>query len=46
MENRYKISFDLKTKAVTDIKFKQGDVDTSILEFTLFDDGLIIDITG
>ncbi|MGH4119454.1 BppU family phage baseplate upper protein [Clostridium sp.] len=46
MENRYKINFDIKINAVTDIKFKQGDIDTSTLEITLFDDGSSVDITG
>jgi hypothetical protein len=46
MEDRYILNYDLKSKRVSDIRFKQGNVDTSVLEVTLFDNGLVTDITG
>lgn len=46
MENRYKISYDIKRYTITNIKFKQGDVDSSVLEISLFDDGVPVDISG
>jgi hypothetical protein len=46
MENRYKIDYDIKQKISTNIKFKQGDIDSSVLEINLYDDGKSIDITG
>lgn len=46
MENRYKINYDIKQRCVTNAKFKQGDIDSSILDVTLFDNGTVIDITG
>lgn len=46
MENRYRITYDLKNRTVSNIKFKQGDTDSSVLDVTLFDNGLAVDITG
>lgn len=46
MENRYKITYDLKRKTITNIKFKQGDVNSSVLEINLIDNGLPISIVG
>ncbi|HEY5576018.1 MAG TPA: BppU family phage baseplate upper protein, partial [Clostridiaceae bacterium] len=45
MENRYKINFDLKNNTATDIKFKQGDNNSAVLEVTLYDGGASVDIT-
>jgi hypothetical protein len=46
IENRYEIDYDLKTKLSYNIHFQQGDIDSSILEINLTDNGLPIDITG
>lgn len=46
MENRYKINYDIKQKCITNIHFKQGDTDSSILDVTLYDGGQVVDITG
>jgi len=46
MENRYKINYDLKNRLITNIRFKQGDTDSSILDVFLFDGGLVKNITG
>ena len=46
LEDRYKLNYDLKSKVITDIRFKQGNVDTSVLEVTLFNNGSVADITG
>lgn len=46
MENRYKINYDMKTKSINNIKFKQGDIDSSVLEVSLIDGSLPINITG
>lgn len=46
MENRYKISYDIKQKNIVNISFMQGDVDTSVIEIQLFDNGQVVDITG
>jgi len=45
MENRYKINYDFKNRMITNIRFKQGDTDSSVLEFNLIDNGLVKDIT-
>ena len=45
LEDRHKIEYDLELGRVTDIKFKQGNVDTSVIEVTLFTNGKIMDIT-
>lgn len=46
MENRYKINYDIKLKNVVNVTFKQGDIDSSVLDVTLLDDGQPINITG
>lgn len=46
LEDRYKLNYDLKLRAITDIRFKQGNVDTAVLEVTLFNNGIVADITG
>lgn len=46
MEKRYKIIMDLKNKLTHNIKFKEGDVNSSILDITLIDNGQIVDVTG
>ena len=46
MENRYVINYDLKFRCITNIKFKQGDIDSSVLELHLKDNGAVVDITG
>lgn len=46
MENRYIANYDIKQKCITYIKFKQGDVDSAVLEVHLTDNGEVIDITG
>jgi len=45
VENRYKINFDLKNNTATDIKFKQGDNNSAVLEVAIFDGGATVDIT-
>jgi len=45
MENRYRLIYDLKNRMITNIRFKQGDTDSSVLEFNLIDNGLVKDIT-
>ena len=46
MENRYKINYDMKTRSVNNIKFMQGDIESSVLEISLTDSGLPVIITG
>lgn len=46
MENRYKISYDIKNRCVNNIKFKQGDTDSSVIEVSLIDNSLPLNITG
>ena len=47
MENRYKLTIDLKSKMITNnTLFKQGNAGTSVLEITLVDEGLPVNITG
>lgn len=46
IENRYKVDYDLKKKCVVNAKYKQGDVNSSILEVHLKNDGLPINISG
>jgi len=46
MENRYKIIYDIKSRTITDIRFKQGDIDSSVLELQIVDGGLAVAITG
>lgn len=46
MENRYKLVYDLKQSIITNIKFKQGDTNSSVLEINLVDNSLAKDITG
>ncbi|WP_163215789.1 BppU family phage baseplate upper protein [Clostridium thermarum] len=46
MESRYYIGYDIKKNAATNIKFKQGNIDTAVLEVSIFDNGLVTDITG
>ncbi len=46
MENRYKLQYDIKLKNIINITFKQGDIDTSILDLTLLDNGQPVDVTG
>ena len=46
MENRYKISYDIKSYNILDVKFKQGDTDSSVIEINLFDGGQVVDVTG
>lgn len=46
MENRYKMIYDIKTKLLTSVRFKQGDIDTSVLELQLTDGGLAVNITN
>ena len=45
MENRYKISFDIKTSSINDISFKQGDIESSVIEVSLTDGILPVNIT-
>ena len=45
MENRYKFTLDLKNRVLRNIKYKQGDTDSSVLEINLVDNGLAVDIT-
>lgn len=46
MENRYIVNYDMKKRSVTNIRFKQGDIDSSILEVHLLDTGIPINIVG
>lgn len=46
MENRYIVNYDIKQKCITNVKFKQGDIDSSVLEIHLKDNGITIDLTG
>lgn len=46
MENRYKIIYDIKQRNIVNARFKQGDVDSSVLEVTIVDGGLPVNITG
>ena len=46
MENRYKITIDMKNRVISNIKFKQGDTDSSVLEINLVDNSLAVDVTG
>lgn len=46
MENRYKITMDLKNRTISQAKYKQGDTDSSVIEISLVDGGLPVDITG
>lgn len=46
MENRYKITIDMKNRVISNTKFKQGDTDSSVLEINLVDNSLAVDITG
>lgn len=46
LENRYKFNYDIKKETTVDIKFKQGNIDSSVLEVTLLDNRANIDITG
>lgn len=46
LENRYIINYDVKQRIITNIKFKQGDIDSSVLEVHLLDNSVAVDITG
>ena len=46
IESRYELDCDIKAKSTTNIGFKQGDVDSSVLEVNLKDSKQPIDITG
>ncbi|MDP4158374.1 MAG: BppU family phage baseplate upper protein [Bacillota bacterium] len=46
MENRYKITIDLKNKSLSNVRYKQGDARSSILEISLVDGGVPVDITN
>jgi len=46
MENRYKMILDIKHGVINKARFKQGDTDTSVLDITVVDNGLPVDITG
>jgi len=46
MENRYKLTIDMKNRVISNTKFKQGDTDSSVLEINLVDNSLAVDITG
>lgn len=45
MENRYKIALDFKYKFFSNISFKQNDIDTDVLEMTILDNGVAVDLT-
>jgi len=45
MENRYKVVLDFKQNTLLHINFVQNDSDSSILEFIITDNGLIVDIS-
>jgi len=46
VENRYKLTYDLKKKNITSIIYKQGSIGSAVLEVTLTDDGKIVVLTG
>jgi hypothetical protein len=46
MENRYIINYDIKKKVVGSVTFKQGDIDSSVLEVHLLDRGILVNIVG
>jgi len=46
MENRYKLKYDIKKSYVAPMQFKQGDIDSSVLEVSLVDGGVSVDATG
>ncbi|MBZ9608625.1 phage baseplate upper protein [Clostridium estertheticum] len=46
MENRYIVRYDLKSKILSNIRFKQGDTGTCVLEMNLTNNGKVVDITG
>lgn len=46
MENRYAIDYDIKQRFFSNIKFMQGDIDSSVLEVTIFDNSKNVDMTG
>ncbi|MDP4174143.1 MAG: BppU family phage baseplate upper protein [Bacteroidota bacterium] len=45
MENRYKIIMDLKNRIISNTRFKQGDTDSSVIEISLINNGVAVDIT-
>ena len=46
IENRYSLILDFKQSSFTNIKFVQNDIDTSILEFIICNQGMPINLTG
>lgn len=46
MENRYLLNLDFKSKSFYNINFVQNDIDTSVLEITITNQGLVVDLTG
>jgi len=46
MENRYKVTLDIKQRSLLHINFVQNDSDSSILEFIITDNGTVVNITG
>jgi len=45
MENRFSLILDFKNSSFTNIKFVQNDIDTSVLEFLICNQGVPVDIT-
>ena len=45
MENRYSLILDFKQSSFTNIKFVQNDIDTSVLEFMICNQGVPVNLT-
>lgn len=46
MENRYKAVLDFKQRSIMNATFVQNNMDSSVFEFTITDNGVVVDITG
>lgn len=46
MNDPFKINYDIKTKQVTNMSFQQGNKNVSSIEFTVYEDGKVVNITG
>jgi len=44
-QNRYSLNYDIKKRLLNNVVFKQGDIDSNVLEINLIDNSLPIDIT-
>jgi hypothetical protein len=46
MENRHKLTLDFKVRTIASINFVQNDIDTSVIEFLICDNGVPVSISG